>query len=252
MNKNKSARVFTIGFIIFALLFAFCAALLLFLGIFLEKKTGEAKSVIDSEYLPRIPRCVVIDAGHGGEDGGTVSADGVLEKDLNLELSKILYDLFSANGTDAQMTRTEDKMLYDNYPDEYQKGRKKMLDLRARVEAAEKTEGAILLSIHMNSYPDASCRGAQVYFSPNNDESRNIAGKIQTYIAANLQKDNGRKIKSADDDIYLLYRTKCPAVLVECGFLSNPEETKLLSDEAYRKKLACAIFASIADYLCAS
>lgn len=252
MNNSKSAKSFSVAFIFFSLLLALCAAMLLFFGNYLEKKTGEVKSVIESEEIARIPCCVVIDAGHGGEDGGTVSADGVLEKDLNLELSKILYDLFRANGTDAQMTRTEDKMLYDNYPDEYRKGRKKMLDLRARVEAAEKTEGAILLSIHMNSYPDASCRGAQVYYSPNNDESHNIAGKIQTYIAANLQKDNGRKIKSADDDIYLLYRTKCPAVLVECGFLSNPEETKLLSDDAYRKKLACAIFASIADYLGAS
>ena len=243
MNKSAQAFRFTMGFVIFSLFLCIVALIVLFF----------ANSYTANEYedtlspTPQNMRCVVIDAGHGGEDGGAIGVSGVLEKDINLSVSKMLYDLLKANGIPAIMTRDEDKMLYDKYPDH--NSRKKTYDLRARVDIASETEGAILVSIHMNSFPDTSCRGAQVYYSKNHTESLVVAGKIQTYIAAHVQRENSRKIKGATSAIYLLERVECPAVLVECGFLSNANECALLSDTEYQKKLAVSIFAAICDYL---
>ncbi len=247
MNKSEKSRLVPLLFILFSFIFALSALLLCFLTKALTEKAGGYASVLDRDEETSSSNCIVVDAGHGGEDGGTVGDGNVLEKDLNLEVSVILYDLLKINGTKVIMTRTEDKMLYDRY-DNYN-GKKKMYDLRARVETANETENAILISIHMNSYPDPSCSGAQVYYSKNHSESYNIAGKIQTSIASHLQKDNDRKIKAASSNIYLLDKCNCPAVLIECGFLSNKDETKMLCDPEYRKKLACTVFAALCDYL---
>ncbi len=247
MNKKFGGTAFSLIFILFSLGMAASALFLCFFADKLKDLTGGYSSVIDSEYIPNAMHCIVIDAGHGGEDGGTIGKNGVLEKDLNLSVSEILYDMLYANNIPVMMTRTEDKMLYDKY--EGYEGHKKMYDLRARLETASEKEGAILVSIHMNANPDEDCRGAQVYYSINHAESYNIAGKIQTYIATHLQSNNNRKIKAASSNIYLLDRIECPAVLVECGFLSNYAECEALSELEYRKKLACTVFAAIMDYL---
>lgn len=247
MKKSEKSKLDPITFIIFSFLFAFAAILLCFCGSFLREKALGYASVIDSKENVPTDYCIVIDAGHGGEDGGTVGIGGVLEKDLNLAVSDVLYELLNINDTRVLMTRTEDKMLYNKY--ENYEGRKKMYDLRARVETANETAGAILVSIHMNSYPDPSCHGAQVYYSKNHNESYNIAGKIQNYLALHLQNNNTRKVKAAGNNIYLLDRCECPAVLIECGFLSNAEESAQLSNAEYRKKLACSVFGALCDYL---
>ena len=190
---------------------------------------------------------LIIDAGHGGEDGGAVGVNGALEKDLNLEIAFLLRDMALAAGYDTVMTRTEDILLYDKNVD--YKGRKKALDLLARVKIAEQYENAVFVSIHMNAFPQEQYSGLQVYYSENDPLSQQIAKDIQDGVRTSLQNKNNRKIKPAGANIYLLDRIRLPSVLIECGFLSNTEECEKLSTEEYRQKLALSIFLSISEHL---
>lgn len=201
---------------------------------------------VAANTIPEKDWVIVIDAGHGGEDGGTSNADGtILEKDLNLDIAEKLYTLLSANGIPCKLTRTTDELLYDKSAD-YQ-GRKKQLDLATRREIAESTENALFVSIHMNSYPASQYSGLQVWYSPNNEASKAIAETIQNNAKALLQPENNRQVKSAGSNIYLLDRLECPAVLVECGFLSNPEEAQKLNEESYREEIAYLLFVSLSE-----
>ena len=193
---------------------------------------------------------VVIDPGHGGEDGGASSAAGLLEKDVNLSVSFALRDLFEAAGVPVVMTRTEDILLYDRNVDF--KGRKKALDLAARriiaektAEAADEVEGtSLFISIHMNAFPAPQYSGMQVWYGTGDPLSAEVAEGIQAASAA-LIPDNHRKTKAAGSSIYLLDRIQSPAVLVECGFLSNPAEAERLADEAYQRAVATVVFAGV-------
>ncbi len=186
---------------------------------------------------------VILDAGHGGEDGGTSTEDGVYEKDLNLAMVMTLKELLEASGVEVILTRDSDTLLYDRTVD-YQ-GRKKALDLAARLKITEEHSDAILVSIHMNSYPSPRYRGLQVWYSPNHPDSRVWAEAIQSTVRTSLQPDNTRAIKEADGKIGLLDRVTIPAVLIECGFLSNSEEAALLCDEQYRMELCRVLVAAI-------
>jgi N-acetylmuramoyl-L-alanine amidase len=188
---------------------------------------------------------VVIDAGHGGEDGGAVSKDGKCEKDINLKISLMLGDMFNAAGYSVVQTRTEDKLLYDRNADF--KGRKKILDMAARLNAANACGARLFISIHMNSFPQPKYRGLQVYYSPKHSRSQTVANSIQTLARATLQPENTREVKPSGGRIYLLDKLEYPAVLVECGFLSNPDEAALLCDDAYLQKLALVIFAAASE-----
>ena len=190
---------------------------------------------------------VIIDAGHGGEDGGASSAAGLVEKDVNLEIAKILCDMLEANGVDVIMTREDDRLLYDRNTN-YQ-GRKKKLDLAARLAIADSTENAIFVSVHMNSFTDSHYSGLQVWYSPNNSDSSILAELIQAENREKLQPYNTRKTKAATSAINILHNAKCPAVLVECGFLSNPDEAKLFESYEYRQKVAFMLFCSITEFL---
>ena len=190
---------------------------------------------------------VIIDAGHGGEDGGAVSADGLVEKDVNLEIAKTLCDMLRANGVNVIMTREDDRLLYDRNTN-YQ-GRKKKLDLAARLAVADSTEDAIFISIHMNSFTDSRYSGLQVWYSPNNSDSEALAELIQGENKEKLQPQNNRKIKAATSAINLLHNAKCPAVLVECGFLSNPDEADLFQSSEYRQKVAFTLFCALTKFM---
>ena len=196
--------------------------------------------------------CVVIDAGHGGEDGGTSSAAGLVEKEVNLSVAFALRDLCEAAGIPVVMTRTEDKLLYDRNVD-FQ-GRKKVLDLAARRIMAEQTAercggNSLFVSIHMNAFPQPQYSGMQVWYGMGDPRSAVIAEGIQSASRA-LMPENTRGIKEAGSNIYLLDRIGTPAVLVECGFLSNPDEAQRLSEEAYRRAVAAVIFCGLSPYLC--
>ena len=193
---------------------------------------------------------VVIDAGHGGEDGGATSASGVVEKDVNLSVAFALRDLFEAAGIPVVMTRTEDVLLYDRNVD-FQ-GRKKVLDLAARQLIAEKAAAtaaagggtSLFISIHMNAFPAPQYSGMQVWYGVGDPASEAVANGIQA-ASLSLMPDNRRKTKAAGSSIYLLDRIRSPAVLVECGFLSNPDEAALLATEAYQYALAAVVFAGV-------
>ena len=192
-------------------------------------------------------KTVIIDAGHGGEDGGASSASGLVEKDVNLDISKMLRDMLLASGINVVMTREEDKLLYDRNVDFH--GRKKKLDLAARIAIANKTPDAIFVSIHMNSFTDPKYSGMQVWYSPNHVLSSTLAESIRAQNQALLQPDNKRKTTCATSAINILYNAKCPAVLVECGFLSNKTESERFSTDEYRQKTAFVLFCSIMDFL---
>ena len=182
---------------------------------------------------------VIVDAGHGGEDGGASSADGLLEKDLNLALALTMRDILVASGVNVILTRDSDTLLYDRNVD-FQ-GRKKMLDMAARLKIAENASNPVFVSLHMNTYPHPSCKGVQVWYSENNDSSFELARTIHATTQEILQHENDRPVKRSGSSIYLLHHLQCPAVLVECGFLSNPEEAALLANENYRQQLALTL-----------
>ena len=190
---------------------------------------------------------VIIDAGHGGEDCGAIGINGVYEKDINLSVASELADLLCEQGITVIMTRTEDKLLYTEAQNI--KGQKKQFDLKNRLEYARENPEALFVSIHMNKFNIESCRGAQVYFSKNTEESRRLADKIQNSITKNLQDYNTRKIKSTDGGVYLLDNAVGTAVLVECGFLSNFEECEKLSQKDYQSQLSFSIFCGIMEYI---
>jgi N-acetylmuramoyl-L-alanine amidase len=197
---------------------------------------------IPTEVWSEEPITVIIDAGHGGEDGGTSGQNGILEKDLNLDVAKKLDSLLRSAGINTVMTRNDDRLLYDPLSD--YKGRKKILDMHERLRIANSCENAVFLSVHMNSFPQEKYCGLQVYYSRNSIDSMRFAESVQGTVSKYLQPQNERKIKQGKD-IFLLDRLKMPAILVECGFLSNKDECSLLSTEEYRDKLAFWIFYSI-------
>ena len=186
---------------------------------------------------------VILDAGHGGEDGGASAADGTLEKDLNLALTLRARDLLRACGVNVVLTREDDRMLGNGGA-----GRRKAEDLRARLEIANSNPDALLISIHMNKFPLSYCRGVQLFYSGNNPDSALFAQSLHELVKKRLQNDNEREIKEATSAIYLLDRAKNPAVLIECGFLSNEEEKTLLKSEEYQNKLAALILSALSDY----
>ncbi len=187
--------------------------------------------------------CVVVDAGHGGNDPGKVGVNGALEKDINLAIAKRLAVLLEQADVKAVLTRTGDSGLYDADAD-----RKKVQDMKRRIELMEKTGPDIVVSIHQNSYEGASVSGAQVFYYTGSEEGKKLADIIQEQLILGLDPDNRREAK-ANDSYYLLRKTSRPIVIAECGFLSNPREEELLCDPSYQEKVAWQLHLGILRYL---
>ena len=190
-------------------------------------------------------KVIIIDAGHGGEDPGAIGVDGSYEKDINLALAFELGEVLENEGYAVVYTRTEDKLLYTE--EENIKGIRKISDLKNRCKFAAEYPNAIFISIHMNSYSNPKYSGLQVYYSNANENSYNLASKIQTSVKTTLQENNNRLIKSGEG-IYILENVTSPAVLIECGFMTNFEECEKLSKKEYRKQLSLAIVCGIIEY----
>ena len=191
---------------------------------------------------------VIIDAGHGGFDGGAVSDDGTVEKDINLSIALYLQEYLSIFNIKTIMIRETDCSVEDNGLNTIRQ--KKTSDLHNRIKIMEETDNAIFVSIHQNKFPDGKYSGTQVFYSPKTkDESQVLAQTIQDYIVNTLQKDNKRQIKECGTSVFLMYNAVKPAVLVECGFLSNYEETQRLKSSEYQKKIAFCIAMGIQNYL---
>ena len=234
MNLKK--QLFYRRFLAFLLFLSVLLAILF--GIAEKTRTKTDLGVVNK--TPSSPSTtIILDAGHGGEDGGASSADGLLEKDLNLALVLTMRDILTANGIKVILTRDTDTLLYDRNVNF--EGRKKKLDAEARLKIANETENAVFVSIHMNTYPHPSCQGVQVWYSENNNASFELAKTIQSTAKELLQKENDRTVKRSGSSIYLLRKLECPAILIECGFLSSPEEAALLADASYRQQLALVL-----------
>ncbi len=188
---------------------------------------------------------VVIDAGHGGEDGGA-SANGMLEKDINLSIALKLRDMLKASGYTTVMTREDDISIYDSSASTVHE--KKVSDMRNRKDIINSNSNNILISIHQNKFEQSKYSGTQIFYSKNNGKSVKLAENIQRSVTGLLQPENKRELKSADSSIYLLNTAEVPAVIVECGFLSNAEEAEKLGSEEYQKQMAFAILCGFLDY----
>ncbi|MCL2531491.1 MAG: N-acetylmuramoyl-L-alanine amidase [Oscillospiraceae bacterium] len=194
---------------------------------------------VSSVSPPPIVPVIVLDAGHGGEDGGAVGIGGVVEKDLNLAVAMQLAPFLRALGYDVQLTRCEDCDLSE--PAATLRARKRS-DIQARHAMLENLrDGDLFLSIHMNQYAHPSARGTQVFYSPNHPQSQVTAEQIQRTVVTLLQPENHRQIKPAGSSIYLLHNATRPAVMVECGFISNPGEAARLQEPDYQRQLAFAV-----------
>lgn len=234
----KSAKTFIYLILVFLLFFA------LSLGIFYFINHNSSEASLPSKhpenYTPStVYPTVIIDAGHGGEDGGAIGKNGAYEKDINLEIAKKLKAKLDTLDIPCVLTRSTDILLYDRNTD--YEGKKKRLDLLARKEFTEKYDNAIFISIHQNSYPKEKYNGFQAYYSPNDPTSKALAVYIENSVRNSLQPANNRASKQADSSIYLLDKLYCPAVLLECGFISNAEECSLLCQESYQNNLCDAI-----------
>lgn len=184
---------------------------------------------------------LVLDAGHGGEDGGAVSVTGVPESQINLAIVLKLRDVLALYGVDPILLREEDISLHDS--DAGTLREKKRSDLKNRVAAIEEVEGGTLLSIHQNTYPGSRYHGAHVFYAPT-EGSQALAEHFQNSIKVALQPDNERAVKRIPDTVYIMNHVTCPAVLIECGFLTNSEEEAQLRDEDYQRKLSAVIAAA--------
>lgn len=181
---------------------------------------------------------LVIDAGHGGEDGGASSVTGALESHINLAVAKRLELVLGLFGVPMLPLRESDISLHD--PDAQTLRQKKVSDLNNRVKAVQAQNNPILISIHQNSYPDGRYNGAQVFYAPT-QYSRELAQVLQESLRLTLNPTNTRQEKQIPDTIFLMNHISCPGVLVECGFLTNPQEERLLRDRSYQTKLAMAL-----------
>ena len=196
-----------------------------------QSKVGEEKT------------CIVIDAGHGGTDPGKIGINGKKEKDINLQIAKELKKKLEKEGIEVVMTRESDEGLYNS-----SSRNKKVDDMKKRCKIIDEAKPVFTISIHQNSYPEEYVKGAQVFYYGQSQEGKELAEILQESMVQQLEKENHRTAK-ANESYYLLKKTESPTVIVECGFLSNSEEAKLLADKDYQKKVAEAIHTGIKKYL---
>ncbi len=236
--KSKQYTLIITILLLIALISFFC-----FAALFTSTAYGtfSHSAALNTQIPPSSPPVFIIDAGHGGEDPGAVIGD-ITEKDINLKISLYLGDILKSMGYKTVYTRTEDKLLYQ----EGQENKKKRYDLINRVKIASEYENGILISIHINKFSVPKYNGLQVFYSPNTAESGLLAKSIQKKIKY-LQPNNNRVCKKTKD-IYLLENYKKTGVLIECGFISNPQERENLCNDEYCRKLALTLAAAISEH----
>ena len=239
-RRNKYATSFALEFAIFCIISALISLILIIPMINFSFPLPNEGTAATCKVT------IVLDAGHGGEDGGA-EANGLVEKDLNLDITLRVATLLREQGVNVVLTRDSDILLYDKNSD--YEGKKKYQDVRKRLEIAKEQENPVLVSIHMNYFSQTKYSGLQVWYSKNDASSKFLANLIQSNVKNELQPNNKRVTKEATSSIFLLHNATFPAVLIECGFLSNPDEARALGDANYRQKLANTIFRAIMTYI---
>ncbi|MBD5461433.1 MAG: N-acetylmuramoyl-L-alanine amidase [Lachnospiraceae bacterium] len=228
---------------LFSAMLGICLVLSVLLVAKLASDYAAGRSVSASGEAGQPRLCVVIDAGHGGNDPGKVGINDALEKDINLQIALLVRQFLEADDVEVIMTREDDMGLYDA-----DASNKKVQDMKRRIALIEESEAVLVVSIHQNSYQEEYVHGAQVFFYTGSDRSQRLAEKIQNRLVEDLDPDNHRQVK-ANDSYYLLKKTDKPIVIVECGFLSNSAEAEKLVSPWYQEKVAWAIHMGILQYL---
>lgn len=224
--------------------FAVCLICFSFIVISVFTNKDNAQSVQSSPKIAK--QKIILDAGHGGFDGGAEASDGTKEKDINLSIALKTKQLLEQGGFDVIMIRSEDTGIETDSNQPISK--RKVSDMKKRLEIISSNPQAVFVSIHLNKFTTSSAIGAQVFYSPNCDSSEILAQSIQQRIVGLIQPKNTRTIKQADKSIYLMKNAQIPAVIVECGFLSNPTELALLKSDDYQCQTAFSIYCGILDY----
>lgn len=217
---------------------------------------GYAARQIDSAVYVNSPealaekrdaKIIVLDSGHGGMDGGCSSADGVSEKGINLEIMLTVRDMCRLYGFDVAVTRDSDRSIHDEGVTGIRN--QKVSDMENRLELFNKFPNAVCLSVHQNTFTDPKYSGAQMFYSSANPDSSRLAEILQGMFVQNLQPDNIRETKLCGKELYLCYYCNNPAVMAECGFLSNPGEAARLMDGGYRRQVAYTLFSGLQSFL---
>ncbi len=216
---------------------AFLFVFILIYGLYTKSQT-----LIPSSAKVFRKKTVVIDAGHGFPDNGAVSESGIYENEINLEIAKKLEKQLKKAGMTVIMTRKDSNSLSTS------KTNNKREDLNKRVGIRDSSDADLFVSIHLNHFSDSRYSGAQVFYGSGNEESELAAGILQSNLIK-LVDPNNKRTPMKSDGIYIIKNTKIPSVLVECGFLSNPNEAKLLNTSEYQKKLSSALYCGICEYL---
>lgn len=203
---------------------------------------------VDSIVTPEMP-VIVLDAGHGGIDGGCSTADGKTEKVINLNILLSVRDMGRLFGYEVDATREKDTSIHDKGVTGIRN--QKISDMENRLEIFNKYPNAVCVSIHQNTFSDPVYNGAQMFYSDKNPASEELAGVMQRKFVDNLQPDNQRETKLCGSELYLCYYCNNPAVMIECGFLSNPEEAAKLTDKSYQQKVAFTVFSGITEFTAA-
>lgn len=199
-------------------------------------------STVPTSSTPISSHILVLDAGHGYPDGGAVNSNGLSESAINLKIIQKLQELLEASNCTVILTRSDENGIYDA-----NSKKKKLSDLQNRVEIVNNSNADALISIHLNKISQSQYYGWQSFYQKNNENSKNLAGAIQSNLNYSIQRQNKREILPISN-IYLMDNSKIPSVIIECGFLSNLEEANLLQTDEYQNSLAWGIYTGIMDY----
>ena len=229
LNK-RSIRIFVFSIFVFALGFAFIS---------------DKKESVPTVTLPVSGKTIVIDAGHGKPDEGAESSRGTTEAETNLKIALKLQNLLEQSGCSVVLTRSDENAIYDI--DAKTLRQKKISDIHNRVKIGNESSADIFVSIHLNKIPQQQYDGWQTFYNAQNADGQKLAVSIQKSLNAAIQKENNRVAKSIEN-IYIVKHVEIPTTIVECGFLSNPDEEKLLLDDEYQNRLAWGIYNGIIDY----
>ena len=216
-------------------------------------KRANSVSVVGTSDVPYVDKIIYVPTGNNYNKPGLLDGKHRIEmleimlKDINLKIANALSYMLKSSGVDVIQTRTDDSSTESNSNSTISSRKKS--DLRNRLQIVKSNPDAILVSIHLNKFSSPSAKGAQIFYAPSADNSNILAESIRRNITSLIQKDNSRALKKATKDVYLLYNSTIPAVIVECGFMSNPEDFKNLQAEDYQNRMAFAIFGGILSYL---
>lgn len=220
--------------------------LLTFVLFFTILTVDKTRNVSSDNFIITDAPIIIIDAGHGGEDGGAVVKDNIVEKDINLAIAQKANDILSLFGFKTFMVRETDKLIYDS--DSKTQRQKKNSDLHNRLKIMDNFENCIYVSIHQNKFDDSRIWGAQTFYSPNDEQSPMLAEFIQSSIVTLTQPNNKRVIKKTGTNVFVIYNATKPAIMVECGFMSNNNELSKLQDNKYQNKISFSISNGILNY----